>query len=525
MKTNRFLLLQSMLLIGTLLASSAAAQPVHGGILRVATANDPLTLDSRGNPGTGGITAAYQVQEGLVTTDLATGEAAPALAESWEISEDGLTYTFNLRQGVRFHNGAEFTSADVVYTFEFVTGERPGGIYVSQFGPFIESISAPDDYTFVVQLTTPWEDFLTSLHRAWAFLIVSRDAIESAGSAYGTDVMVGTGPFRLVNWNPGEELILERNPDYWDPELPYLDGIHYQLIRDGTVRVLNARTGTVDIAQDPPIEQLRTLGAGDGLQVVSVPGNPMLSIQFNTSTEPFSNLAVRQAIYHGLDRASIVGAFYGDYADVATTLVPPWHWLYDPAHEGVAYDPELALELLASAGYGPGNPLSFELMITTDAENQELGVLVQALLAPINVNVTLRTVESATRLAIIEGRDGQDPNEYQAGLWGQTLPGSTTDDYLQKFYASAGTLNRTWLNRPGGHQDAEIEDLIEAGRTAPNRELSREYYEQAMALLEDAVPLVPLFYKHNVNLISGQVQGFTPIGTNSFPLSRVWLAR
>lgn len=525
MKKNWLLAVTSLLLSGALLASSALAQPVRGGILRIATANDPLMLDSRGNPGTGGIMAAYQVQEGLVTTDLATGEAAPALAESWEVSPDGLTYTFHLREGVKFHDGTDFSSADVLYTFEFVTGERPGGIYVSQFAPFIELLSAPDDYTFIVQLTTPWEDFLTSLHRSWAFLILSQEAVETAGNDYGTSVMVGTGPFQLVHWRPGEELVLERNPDYWNRELPYLDGIHYQLIRDGAVRVLNARTGTVDIAQDPPIEQLNTLGNSSKLQVAAVPGNPLTTIQLNTSVAPFSNQTLRQALHHGIDRASIVEAFYGDYADVADTLIPAWHWLYEANDDVAVYDPELAKELLASEGYDASNPLTFELMVTTDAENQQLGVIIQALLSQVNMNVKLRTVESATRLAIIQSRDGQSSDEYQAGLWGQTLPGSTTDDYIQKFYAADGTLNRMWLNQPGGHQDPEIEKLINAARTSATRDQARELYADAIDRIQDAAVLVPLFYKQNVNLLAPNVEGFTPIGTNSFPLSRVWLSQ
>lgn len=509
----------------SLLASTTSAQPVRGGVLTIATPNDPLMLDSRGNPGTGGITAAYQVQEGLVTTDLETGEAAPALAESWEVSEDGRTYTFHLREGVKFHDGTDFTSADVVYTFEFVTGARPGGIYVNQFGPFIESISAPDDYTFVVTLTSPWEEFLTSLHRAWAFLILSQEAVESAGEDYGRSVLVGTGPFKFQSWEPGEELVLVRNEEYWDPELPYLDEIRFQLVRDGSVRVLNVRTGSADIAQDPPIEQLRTLGGASDLQVVSVPGNPMISIQMNTSVAPFDDVRVRRAVFHALDRQSIVDSFYGEYADVAADLVPSWHWLHDPGHEGVAYDPQAAAELLAEAGYDAQNPLRFELMVTPDSEIQELGVIIQALLAQSNIQVELRTVESATRLAIIQGRDGQSPDQYQAGLWGQTLPGSTTDDYIQKFYAQDGTLNRTWFNLEGGHQEPEVERLIAEVRTAVNRDVARGLYRQAIELIEQAAPMIPVLYQRNVNLLGPDVRGFTPIGTNSFPLTHVWLDR
>src|SRR5690606_25586269 len=120
------------------------------------------------------------------------------------------------------------------------------------------------------------------------------------------------GPFRFVSWTPGENLIVERNEDYWDPELPYVDRVEFRLIRDGTARVLNVRTGSVDIAYDPPIEQLKSLGTSSDLQIVQVPGNPMTTFQMNTSVEPFTNHNVRRALYYGLNRQAIVEAFYGE---------------------------------------------------------------------------------------------------------------------------------------------------------------------------------------------------------------------
>lgn len=504
-------------------SAAALAQTHYGGVLRVATQNDALTLDSRGDPGTGGIIAAYQVQESLVAKNIDGGDPNPGLAESWDVSEDGLTYTFHLRKGVKFHDGTDFDSGDVLYTFQFVTGERPGGRYVAQFGPYIESMEAPDLFTFKVTLTRPWSDFLAALEHAWAFLILSEESVESAGTAYGTSVMVGTGPFRFVSWTPGEELVLERNPDYWNDALPYLDGIQFRLIRDASARVLNVRTGDIDIAYDPPLDQVKTIQPGSNISVVSVPGNPMNSFQMNTSVAPFDNGDVRLALYHAIDRRSLIAAFYGEFADFPVDMVPAWHWLYDPDHVGVSYDPELAKQLLAQAGYGPGNPLSFRLLIGPDSESQELGVILQAMFGAVGANVELWTVESTAKFAIIEGRDGQDPSQYQAGLWAQTLPGSTTDDYIQKPFASAGTLNYTWLNKPGGLQIPELEELINAARTAPNREVARPIYRKAIDLIEEAAVLVPLLYKHNVNLISARVHGLTPMGTNSYPLSNVWV--
>lgn len=508
-----------------LLAGSALAQPRPGGVLRIATPHAPINLDSRTNMSGGGIIIANQVQEGLLTTDLATGEALPALAESWEVSGDGLTYTFYLRRGVKFHDGTDFTAADVVYTFDFITGARPGGDYVSQFAPQIANYEATDDFTFVVTLTTPWEDFLTSVHRAWVFKILSQEAVESAGEAYGADVMVGTGPFRFVEWARGERIVLERNPDYWGASLPYLDGVEYRLILDATVRLVNLISGAVDVVYEPPLDQALSRASDSSFDLVAVPGNPLISVQFNTRVVPFNDARVRRALYLALDRGAIVEARYSGFADVATDLVPAWHWLYDASHEGVPYDPALARELLAQSGYSESSPLAFELMVTPASIDQELAVILQAQWAAVGVKASIRTIESATRTALIAGRDGQDPNQYKAALWQQNLSGSTTDEYIQKFYAAEGTLNRMFVNQAGGYADPELEQLISSARSAPVREDSRTYYRLAIDLLEDSVPLIPIAYLQNVTAVASSVRNYTPIGTHSFAITAVWIDR
>jgi len=473
----------------------------------------------------GGIIAANQVEEGLLTTNLVTGGASPALAESWDISDDGLTYTFSLRRGVKFHDGTPFTAADVVYTFDFVTGKRPGGDYVSQFAPQIRSYEAPDDYTFVVTLNHPWEDFLTHLHRAWVFKIISRDAVEKAGDAYGSDVMIGTGPFKFVEWLRGERLVLERNPEYWDASLPYLDGIEYRFILDATVRLVNLQSGAVDMVYDPPLDQAKSFASASSFQLVAVPGNPLISIQFNTSVEPFNNAQVRRALYHALDRESIVDAVYSGFADVARDLFPPWHPFYDPDNAGITFDRQMARQLLEGAGYNSAHPLTFELMVTPQSIDQELAVIIQAQFAEVGVAMKIRTIESATRTALIAGRDGMDSNEYKAALWQQNLSGSTTDDYMQKFYSSGGTLNRMFVNKDGGYSNAELDRLISEARSATSDIESESRYREVIGILEEAVPLIPIAYLQNVTAIGPDVRGFTPIGTQSFAITGVWLQK
>lgn len=499
-----------------------AEEPVYGGRLVVAAQGDPLTLDTRINMATTGGIAAFQIQEGLLTTDPKTGEAAPGLAERWEVSEDGRTYTFHLRRGVKFHDGTDFTAEDVKFTFDFLTGERAGGIYVTQFGPFIESVETPDPYVVVITLTSPWADFETMLHRNWATLILSKEAVEAAGDQYGVDVAVGTGPFMLQSWTQGDAVRLVRNPNYWDAGLPYLDEIQIRTVREGTVRVLNAKTGDADIVYDPPADQLPSVQRDRHVQIYSVPGNPFVTIQLNTSSDPFSDKRLRQALYYALNRQAIIDAMYGEYAVLARDLFPSWHWMHDPEFEGVSYDPDKAKALLAEAGYGPNNPLRFELMTGTDPESGFLAVILQGELKKVGMDMTIRPTDSSLRLDIMEGKNGRDSDEYKASLHMQTLPGSTTDDYMFKFYGSAGTLNRMYYNRPGGYTNAEAEALILEGRGAANREAAWAPYRAAVDVILDDVPLVGIAFKQNVNLVNTRVRNYHLLGTNSFTLKEVW---
>lgn len=513
----RFLAATVLAVVG--IAWAQDGEPVRGGVLHIAHPLEPFTLDSRVDPKLEGIVVIEQVQEGLLSKDLSTGEFIGGLAESWDVSEDGRTYTFHLRQGVKFHDGTDFTSEDVLFTFEFLTGAREGSIYVSQYAPQIESIEAPDPYTFVVRLHEPWEDFESLLVHHWATKILSKDAVEAAGSAYGSKESgpVGTGPFKFESWDAAGTITLVRNEDYWREGLPYLDGITYHRIPDGPVRILNVRSGDVDVAFQPPLDQLDevTAGAGD-LEAVCAPGNPLVVIHFNTRTEPFSDVRVRQAVAYGLDRQALVDAVYGEYADVAVDMFPAWHWHHDPDYEGFSYDPERAKSLLAEAGYGPENPLRVEFNPLNEAEYRDLGIFIQAQLADIGIEVTLNPMESAAL------NDHRNTDAFKADITRWGLPSTITDDYMFKLFHSTGPLNRTYYNQEGGYSDPEVDELLLRARQSPGSEAHRIYRELVDLITED-MPMVRIAFKQNCQVASTAVHNLQVQGTDVFPMTEVWL--
>lgn len=516
---RRMLTLAATLLAVAGIASAQNGDPVQGGVLRIAHPLEPFTLDSRVDPKLEGIVVVSQVQEGLLSKDLGTGMFTGGLAENWDVSEDGRVYTFHLREGVKFHDGTDFTSEDVLFTFEFLTGAREGSIYVSQYAPQIESIEAPDPRTFVVRLHEPWEDFESLLVHHWATKILSKDAVEAAGPDYGNNVTgaIGTGPFKFQSWDASGTMVLVRNEDYWRDGYPYLDGITYHRIPDGPVRIINVRSGDVDVAFQPPLDQLSQVTSGsDDVQAVCAPGNPLVVIHFNTRVEPFSDLRLRQAVAYGLDRQALVDAVYGEYADVAIDMFPAWHWHHDANYEGFAYDPDRARSLLAEAGYGPGNPLRVEFNPLNEAEYRDLGIFIQAQLAEIGIEVTLNPMESAAL------NDHRNTDAFKADITRWGLPSTITDDYMFKLFHSTAPLNRTYYNMEGGYSNPQVDDLLLEARQSPGPEAHRIYRELVDLITED-MPMVRIAFKQNCQLASSAVQNLQVQGTDVFPMTEVWL--
>lgn len=493
--------------------------PVQGGMLRIAHPLEPFTLDSRVDPKLEGIVVVAQVQEGLLSKKLSTGEFTPGLAESWDVSEDGRVYTFHLREDVQFHDGTELTSEDVLFTFEFLTGEREGSIYVSQYAPQIASIEAPDSHTFIVQLHEPWEDFESLLVHHWATKILSKDAVEAAGQDYGSNRVgaVGTGPFKFDSWDTDGTITLVRNENYWREGLPHLDGISYHRIPDGPVRIVNVRSGDVDIAFQPPLDQLaQVTSSSHDVKAVCAPGNPLVVIHFNTRATPFSDIRLRQAVAYGLDRQGLVDAVYGDYADVAVDMFPAWHWHHDPNYDGFSYDPERAQSLLAEAGYGPNNPLRVEFNPLNEAEYRDLGIFIQAQLAEIGIAVTLNPMESATL------NEHRDTPAFKADITRWGLPSTITDDYMFKLFHSSAPLNRTFYNMEGGYSNPQVDEMLLEARQSPGPQANKVYRELVDLITED-MPMVRIAFKQNCQLANVDVQNLQVQGTDVFPMTEVWL--
>jgi peptide/nickel transport system substrate-binding protein len=487
------------------LAQDATPTPKTGGTLKVGLQADPTALD----PYKQSLTAIWHVTEHIynrltgVNPDLSI---KPELAESWDISEDGLTYSFHLRQGVKFHNGREMVASDVKYSFEHLVDPA----VASQSAANLDSmkrIEAPDDYTAVMTLKKPDASMLANLSDG-SCIIVPHEVIEENGDL--SQVAVGTGPFKFVEYVPNTHIVLERNPDYWEEGLPYLDGMELIPISDDTQRTNAITTSTVDFIEYAPLRDVDSLQSDDGLTLA---GDSNTNIRFaglNLSRKPFDDLKVRQAINMVIDRAAVLEPAVFGHGTAVDVVFPPTYWAALQTTIP-APDVEGAKALLAEAGYADG----FKTTITTWSAYSFLSnaaVVVQDQLKQIGIDAELNPVENATMIQSV-----YVDKDYDIAVTGTSAYVDPNGIMLSNFQtgASGNFVNYT---------NPKVDDLITQGIAETDQAARTEIYQQLQQILLDDLPWVNLFVANQYEAMKSYVKGYTHIPTGSnITLKETWL--
>ncbi|NNF71852.1 MAG: ABC transporter substrate-binding protein [Rhodobacteraceae bacterium] len=377
-----------------LLAGSAFAQQTD---ITIGMQLEPPNLDP-----TGGAAAAIDevvyanVFEGL-TRYQADGSIAPALAASWEISDDGLTYTFTLQEGVMFHDGTAMTAEDVKFSLDRARAEDSTNAQKALFAG-IADVEAVDDTTVRITLSSPNGGFLTNL--AWGdAVIVAPESVENAATA-----PVGTGPFKFSRWVQGDRIELEANPDYWG-EKPALTAATFKFISDPTAAFAAMMAGDIDAFPNFPAPETLIQFEADPrfkLQVGSTEGETILST--NNKSEVLSDVRVRKALAHAINRQEIIdGAMFG-YGTPIGTHFAPHHPDYVDLTGQSAYDPDHARSLLAEAGHADGLTLTLKLPPPTYARRG--GEIIAAQLREVGIETEISNLEWAQWLEqVFRGKD------------------------------------------------------------------------------------------------------------------------
>lgn len=467
--------------------ASAAATDVPT-IVRTSISSEPDSLDPWQSAATDTEAVFLNVFEGLLSFDT-NGSLQPGLAESYEISEDGLTYTFHLWQNVTFHNGKSFTSADVLYTYNNLTGMNGEKAVSSKFDD-IASIAAPDDYTFVITLKQPSAAFL------------SLNIVPILPEGYDNQAVspVGTGPYKFQEYIPGQKIVLVKNEDYYNEDkMASIDTAEIYIMTDSSAVVSALQSGQLDFAsisaEDASILQ-------DDFTISSNPQNMVQVFALNNSVAPLDDVRVRQAINYAVDKQEIVDGAFDGYATILYSNFSPVMQEYynDELSDVYPHDVEKARELLKEAGYENG----FTLTIRVPAnytKHVTTAEIIKEQLAEVGITVEIDAIEWATWLDEVYTNA-----QYEGtiiGLTGKLDPSSVlgryASDYPKNFFRFS---------------NAEYDEKVAAAALEMDQAKRIQLYKDCQAILTEQAAAVYICDPNSIVAIRKDLQGYQayPIG-------------
>lgn len=479
------------LLFAALLACSALAQ---SGTLEIAVDQSPVGLDPHIATAFSTFVVIGQIYDGLVELNAELG-IEPALAESWTVSDDGLTYTFTLREGVTFHNGRPLTGADVVYSFERIMAEATGSPLASRFTQ-VASVSALDPRTVVFTLKAPFAPFLANLV---SLTVVPQEVVEANGNLQ--QVAVGTGPFVLQEWVPDTYLLLTANPDYYRPGEPGLAALRYNIVPEASTRAAGLRSGAYHFLPDVDPATAETLRGARNITLLGTQDLAYSLLGLNVTREPLGDPRVREAINLAINRDEIVEAVYFGNAVPGGPLSPGLRDWALPVSEYPCYaaDPEAARALLADAGY----PNGFDLEIITFGTIRvvaDAAQVLQAQLQEAGINATVNIQEFGT---FVQNWRNSDFDAFVSLNAGTPDP----DGYLYRTFYTGGSTNVF------KYSDPEVDALLDAGQTTVDAAARYEIYAELQRKLACHGPIVHIAYGTLFSAHRDNVVGFMQMPT------------
>ena len=398
----------------------ANAKP--GGTITITYKDDVATLDPAIGYDWQNWSMIKSLFDGLMDYVPGTTTLRPGLAESYEISPDGLVYTFKLRAGVKFHNGREMTAEDVKYSLDRVTNpetQSPGAGFFGSIAGFenagpggLSGVEVVDPSTVKITLSRPDATFLHVMALNFAS-VVPKEAVDEAGADFGKKP-VGTGAYKLAEWTLGQRLVFEKNADYWRPGVPFLDSIVFEVGQEPVVALLRLQNGEVDVPGDgiPPAKFTEVMGDPAQAERVVIGGQLHTGyITLNVGIAPFDKVEVRKAINMAINKDRIVQIINGR-AVPATQPLPPSMPGYTEGYAGYAYDPEGAKALLAEAGLADG--FETELYVMNTDPNPRIAQAIQQDLAAIGITATIQNLAQAN--VIEAGGAGTAPMIWSGGM-------------------------------------------------------------------------------------------------------------
>jgi peptide/nickel transport system substrate-binding protein len=491
---------------GFSVAARADDTPKRGGILTMARTGDVVSFEPVVPSDNMSIWAKLLIFQLLVRTNPSGDGVVPDLATSWDISGDKRTYTFHLNPKATFSDGTPVTSEDVAFSFGHTIYDKD-----SPWGSLFPKLTmeTPDVHTIIFKLQQNWAPFLAavSLHGA---AITPKAYFTKVGVEVFGNKPIGSGPFMMTEWKKGNSITFARNPHFWDPTRPYLDGVVLTIVADDNVRMLQVESGQIDIGTQVPFNQVNKLKTAPGLDIQIVPYTRIDWIQFNEKLPVFQDVKIRQAMNYAVDKEAIIKAVLFGYGEVPTSFLPKM-FMADTTDKPYPYDLAKAKLLMAESSM----PNGFTAKCTTysgDTIFAQVAEIVQQMLLPLGIKMTIVPEEMNTQLAQVSAAQYEMAQGY--------MTSDIFDPSELVAFAGAGDEGSdsvwTYYNNPKVDALATqaLGELDEAKRRATYLDMQRIIFSDA--------PYLWLYWTPAITAIRDDVHGFMVLPTGNYWLEDVW---
>lgn len=444
--------------------------------------------------------ALIYIHDRLISRDYNFGYQ-PGLAERWEVSEDGLTWTFYLRKGVKFHDGTDFTAEDVKWTIDTIKDPDTGSPFMGDLEA-IKEVEVVDDYTVKMILNYPFPNLLFNLSNTAAG-IHPANAYEKYGDDYGKKIVIGTGPYKLQEWIPGDKTVLVKNEEYnWGPEWmsnrgpALIDKIVLKVIPDENSRIMELEVGGIDILRNVPEIYVEKLEGNPDITVYKEPATKLGYLAFATDKEPFNDVRVRRALNHALNKEEIIQFVFKGIGEVAYGYLPPAlkdEYLEESQDLAYEYDPEKAKQLLAEAGY----PNGFEATLSANnsSKSSKLAEIIQSQLKDVGINAKIQLYDSSSYTDMLkEGKQELFINEYS---W----PNADIIDWFLLSSRFPYPNHSRWI-------DDKTDEMITYAAQRPTWAERAEAYKDVQRYLIDQAVWAPIYIPMQIIAVRKEVKNF-----------------
>lgn len=483
-------------------------------VLRLVTNDEQTTCDVHKT--TEYYTMPLNLYERLVeiqTNADGSSELIPGLAKTWEVSSDGLTYTFNLKEGVKFHNGEEFKADDIVYSFERLLNPSTNSLNQDCITAIkgalnvmegktekLEGIEILDDYTIKITLEESFAPFLANLATPGAS-IYNRKFTEDAGDKFGLmpETTCGTGPYKLSKWELNSETQMDAFDDYHKGRAK-IDAVNIKTVKDADTQRMMFENGEIDEFDcDSAVSQISYFTNSEKYKTWVKAGNRVgiYYYSINQDIEPFNNVLVRQALQRSIDRQQLLDTLYDGKGSVQHGIMPPGLIGYNENLPEIKYDVDEAKKLLAEAGYPDGFEMEI-CMVTDSPQTLRLNEMVQSMLQKVGINATIVQMDEASWYSVrAEGLLGSYTTSWSADF-------NDPDNFFYTFFAPQNTIRRSFNYK----NEQAMEQVAKARSITDQEERIKIYRELEKQIIQEDAAWVPLYLRQHIFVVNPRVQNY-----------------